>query len=149
MSAWVTITADDLRDYLVAAQVTALRTAALGSGQADPFTRTMQDRCNYVRNRISNRISISATAYAVPPELRTQTCMLIIEAMQPRLLLPLSKDQTTAIARAYDDLKIAGTKELPISTPDDALTPEVQTAAGVEVASSITRKATRDTLAGL
>jgi hypothetical protein len=75
--------------------------------------------------------------------------VLIIEAMQTRLPMPLSDDQKRMIDRAYKDLEIAGTDDFPISTPDDAETPEVQTSAGVEVASSITRKATRDTLAGL
>jgi hypothetical protein len=149
MPAWVTIAVSDLRDYLVDAQLNALRTAALGSGQADPFTKTMQDRCNYVRNRIAKRISLSATAYAVPPELKTTACVLIIEAMQTRLPLPLSDDQKRMIDRAYKDLDIAGTEDLPISTPDDAETPDVQAPGGPEIASSTTRQATRASLGGL
>jgi hypothetical protein len=73
---WVVITANDLNDYLVGVQVDALRQTALADGQDDPFTRVMQDRASYVRRRIEGNPSnrISATPYAVPPELKTGTC---------------------------------------------------------------------------
>jgi len=127
MTTWLTIAATDLNDLLVGAQTTALRTAALASGQVDPFTNVMHLRCNYVRNRISGRVSLSATAYAVPPELKEQTCLLILESLQTRLpSLKLTEDQSRRIARAYKDLDIAGTVDLPISTADDAETPVVE-----------------------
>ncbi|MFH0878556.1 MAG: hypothetical protein V2A34_02475 [Lentisphaerota bacterium] len=150
MAAWVVITAGHLQDYLVGAQMSALRRAALGSGQTDPFERVMQDRCNYVRTRISSKAMISATPYAVPPELKTCAAMLIIESMQGRIpALKLSEDQKNMITRAYKDLDIAGTKDLPVSDPDDPATAAVQTGGGIEVASVGTRRATRSTLDGL
>ncbi len=149
MAAWLTIAVTDLNDYLVAAQMTALRSAALASGQTDPFARVMPDRCTYIRNRISNRISISATANAVPPELKTCACMLIIEAMQTRLPLKLSDDQRRAIERAYKDLDIAGSDEFPISEPDDPMTPTVQRGTGIHIDGRGERQATRETLKGL
>lgn len=134
MAEWVKITDADLNDYLVGAQMNALRTAALARGQANPFTSIMQDRCNYVRNRISKRIAISATPYAIPPELKTCTCMLIIEAMAGRLAVAvtLTEDQVRMVKRAYDDLDIAG-EDLLISTPDDPITPPVQSGGGITV----------------
>ncbi len=148
--AWVLIVVDNLNDYLVAAQMSALRTAALASGQADPFTNIMHDRCNYVRNRISKLISISATPYAVPPELKTTTCWLIIESMQTRIpQLKLTEDQKSLIARAYKDLDIAGTKDLPISTPSDPETPAVQEGGAIKQVSTPTRKTSRTKLDGL
>ena len=151
MAAWLNITDADLNDYLVAAQMNALRTAALGRGQANPFTSIMQDRCNYVRNRISKRISISQTAYAVPPELKTCTCMLIIEAMAGRLAVAvtLTEDQVRMVKRAYDDLDIAGTDEFPISTPDDPIAPAVQTGGGISVKRKRTGALTGEDMAGL
>jgi len=126
-TAWITIAVADLNDYLLGAQMTALRTAALAVGQADPFTNVMHDRCNYVRNRIAGRVQLSVTAYTVPPELKAQACLLIIEAMQNRLaVLALSDDQRASIARAYKDLDIAGTEALPISTATDAAEAEVE-----------------------
>lgn len=151
MAAWVVIQKTDLNDYLVGAQVAALSTAALAKGQSDPFASVMADRCAYVRNRISNKIRLSATALAIPPELKTSACMLIIEAMQRRLpMLELTEDQKTGISDAKKDLDIAGTDKFPISTPDDPVEPELQQQSGNGVASvsSNTRQATRTSLAG-
>lgn len=150
MAAWTTIAATDLNVYLVGAQVSAMQTAALAVGQSNPFTPAMQDRTNYIRARISKRISISATAYSVPPELKTAACMLIIEAMQPRIKIPLTEDQKTAITRAYKDLDIAATDDFPVSTPDDPEEPDVQQAGGrVRIVSSRTRSATGSSMAGI
>jgi hypothetical protein len=150
MAAWVVIAVKDLEDYLVGAQLNALRTAALATGQADPFPNVMHDRCNYVRNRIASRVMLSATAYSVPPELKTAACWLVLEVMQGRLpALKLSDDQKRQIERAYKDLDIAGKEDLPISAADDAMTPTVQSGGGIERVSTTTRKATRDSLDGL
>lgn len=116
---WIVIRLEDLADYLLGPQLDALNSMALGSGQTEAFTAVMHDRAAYVINRISRRLTISATPYAIPPELKTQVCLLIIEAMQTRLTLELTNDQKTVIARAYKDLDIAGTAEFPISDPAD------------------------------
>jgi hypothetical protein len=147
---WIVPTKSDLDTYLVGAQAMAVRTAALAPGQSDTFAAVMQDRCNYVRNRISRRIQISATAYAIPPELKTTTLWLIIEALQGRLpTLALSEDQRRMIDRAYRDLEIAGTDDLPVSTPDDPTSPSVQASGGIEVVREPTRRLTRESLDGL
>jgi len=148
---WQTITAADLDDYNVAAMMTALRTKGLRAGQSDPFASLMQDRCNYVRNRIADRILISATPYAVPPELVTDTIYLIIEAMSTRLsmALELTADQVRMIARAYADLDIAGTPKLRITAPDDPETPNVQAPGGISVTTTTNRKWTREQMNGL
>jgi hypothetical protein len=150
MSAWNVITASDLNDYLVAAQASAVRTAALAAGQSDPFANVMHDRCNYIRNRISRSVQISNTAYAVPPELKTCACWLIIEALQTRLpSLRLTDDQKTSIARAYKDLDIAATDAFPVSVPDDPVSPSVNPGTSFEQVSTPTRTATRAKLDGL
>ena len=150
MSAWIVITAAHLNDYAVAALVSALRTAALAKGQVDPFTTVMHDRANYVRDRISNRTQISATPYAVPPELKTQTCWLIIEALQGRLPgINLTDIQKDMVKDAKSDLDRAGTDRLRISMPDDPITPAVQSGGATQVVSSSTRKATRESMNGL
>jgi hypothetical protein len=148
--AWNVMASSDLNDYQVAAMMTALRESALADGQADPFTAIMHDRANYIRNRISKKIQISATAYAIPPELKTCACWLIIEAMQTRLPgLSLSEDQKSQISRAYKDLDIAATVDLPISDPTDPVTPAVSSGQGFEQVSTPTRKTSRTKLDGL
>lgn len=151
MAEWVVITESHLDAYIVAAYADALRTAALGDGQIEPFDEIMRDRASYVRNRISGRVVLSATPYSVPPELKTCTVMLVTEAMSVRLsvALELSEDQRSMIRRAYRDLEIAGTEDLPISVPDDPLTPPVQSPGGVSVVNTSSRPATSKTMEGL
>ena len=151
MSAWVVITVDDINDYLIADQVAALRTASLARGQTDPFASVMADRANYVRNRIARRIKLSRTPLAVPPELKTQTCLLVIEAMQGRIpMLELSEDQRQRMRDAKRDLDLAAKDDLPISMPDDPVELDLQREGGsaVHVVRSNPRHSTRDTLAG-
>jgi hypothetical protein len=151
MVPWVVITVDDLADYLVGAQLAALRQAALAQGQTDPFTRIMQDRCNYIRNRISKRISISATPHAVPPELKTCACLLIIEAMSVRLSIAinLDEDQARMVRQAYRDLDIAATDEFPVSLPDDPIDPPVQQGGHGVIVKKPKRLASREQTKGL
>lgn len=152
MPAWITIAAADLNDYLVAAQFSALKSAALGVGQTDPFPRVMADIVERVRREIqacpTNKLS--ATANSIPPELKTQTCYLILEAMQARLPnLRLSDDQRTLISDAKDFLRRVAQCEIPITTPDDPLAEQVQRTGDIELVTKPTRKATRDKMAGL
>ncbi len=131
MSTWIVITTADLNDYLVAAQAAALRSSALGSGQADPFTNVMHDRANYIRNRIAGRVQISATAYALPPELKGQACLLILDELAGRLpMLKLTDEQRRRVDRAFKDLDIAGTTQFPVSTPADPIDADVQSSPG-------------------
>lgn len=151
MAAWAVISVDDLNDYLVGDQVAALRTAARAKGQTDPFPRVMADRALYVRNRICRRIRLSLTPLAIPPELKTQTCLLVIEAMQGRIpMLDLTEDQRQRLRDAKRDLDLAAKDDFPISMPDDPMDPDLQREDGgaVQVVSSNPRQATRGTLAG-
>lgn len=150
--AWVAIDVGDLNAYGLSAIVEALREQGLAEGQGDPFDDVMPDVVNYVRNRISKKINVSATALTVPPELKKQTILLIIEAMNGRLdgALDLSEDKKTMIRDAKRDLDIAGTDELPISEPLDPVQPDVQTSASrIKVVYSRTRTETGDSMKGL
>lgn len=151
MTAWIVITEDHLRDYLVAAQLSALQSAALATGQTAPFGRVMPDRAAYVRNRISGRVRISATANAIPPELKTQTALLIIEALSVRISigLELTEDQKTMIRRAYADLDIAGTEQFPISDADDAIDAPVQPGNPRPLINAKTRRFARENAEGM
>jgi hypothetical protein len=153
MAAWITIAVSDLNDYLVAAQVNALRSAALGSGQSDPFTNVMQAVTNRVRAKIlsCDRNQVSATSYEVPPELKTQTIWLILEAMQSRIPgLKLTDEQKTLVTKAEKDLDDVAACDFAITTPTTPLTPSgVARGNEVELVSSRTRTATPAKLAGL
>jgi hypothetical protein len=123
---WLTIALTDLNDYLVGAQVTALNSSALASGQSARFTNIMTDMVNRIRVKIETcpRNHISATPLTVPPELKWVACYLIIEALQSGIPgLQLTDDQRNQIARANDQLeRIAECKDA-VSVPDDPLVP--------------------------
>jgi hypothetical protein len=148
MPAWTTIALTDLNDYLVGAQVTALNSCALASGQTDRFTRVMTDMVNRIRTKIEGcpRNYLSATALTVPPELKWVACYLIIEAMQAGVPgLKLTDDQRNQITKANDQLtRIADCKEV-VSTPDDPLIPpDVQRGGQTQLVTSTRRVATRN-----
>lgn len=124
MTLWIVITAADLDAVAGDTVAEALRTA-----MGTPFADVMRDRVNYVRNRISGRVDVSATALSVPPELRSQTAALICEALYPRLMLDIPEALKNIIARAYKDLDIAGTIDFPISAASDGAA--IDQAAGV------------------
>lgn len=150
---WIVLVVDDLNDYLVAAQASALRTAALAGGQADPFTKIMPDIATRIRAKIQScpRNAISVTANAIPPELKWAACYLIIEAMQVRLAgLKLTEDQKAQVNEARHALdRVAECKDT-VTTPTDPLKPDsAQRSGGVSVVSTGTRTATRETMDGL
>lgn len=121
---WITISAEDLNDYQVAAYINAARTAALEAGQADPFDVVMPDIVNSVRDevRACPRNRVSATPLSVPPSLRSQTIYLIIEAMQGRLPgFALDDGIKTLVKDAKERLKRISLCEMPIDQPDDPL----------------------------
>jgi hypothetical protein len=124
MATWITITADDLNDYQAGKLINAARTKALGAGQTDPFPRVMADVVANIRADVrankSNRVSL--TVNSVPPDLRKQTILLIIETMQSRLPgISLDDDIKTLIKDAKDRLKAirAQINPIPIAIPDD------------------------------
>jgi hypothetical protein len=123
---WLTITLADLNDYLVGAQVAALNSSALASGQSARFTNIMTDMVNRIRVKIEScpRNHISATPLTVPPELKWATCYLIIEALQSAIpALQLTEDQRNQIAKANTQLdRIANCTDA-VTRPDDPLIP--------------------------
>jgi len=129
MAAWITLAATDLDDYLVAAQTAALRSAALGGGQTDPFGRVMPDTASFIRQKIrSGGFQVSATANAIPPELKWAGAYLVIEALQVRIpALKLTEDQKTQVKEARRQLdRLADGKEQPTIPDDPELPPDTQ-----------------------
>ena len=153
MSAWITITTDDLNDYLVAAQVSALRSAAMGSGQTDPFPRVMHDVCTRIRTEIQACTGnlVSLTAYTIPPELKSYACHRIIEALQTRIpRLEFTDSQKKQCDEAREFLRRIAKCEIPVSQPDDPdSTPDIQAGNGVSVVTSTARTTGRNRLSGL
>lgn len=147
---WVVITVEDLDDYLVGAQLTAINEAALATDQLDRFTKTMQDVAYRIRNKIKScpQNIVSATPYAIPPELKWAACYLIIEAMQVGLPLPLTENQVTQIAKAVTALdRVADCKDA-VTNPTDPESLDVQSGSLATVVISGGTRLTRDLMEG-
>ena len=152
MATWITIDADDLSDYSVAAKITALRSSALAVGQDDPFDRVMPDVAATIRGMISagGQNLLSSTANSVPPEGKTHFCWLVIEALQARLPgLALKEEERRMIDRAWQWLRDVAKGDIGVSTPDDPITAAMQSGSGISVVTANDRQFTRDKLAGL
>lgn len=148
---WITLTAADLNAYLVAEQLTALRTEALAVAQADPFTEVMPDVVNMIRAYIASNPAnqVDAAALTLPPELKLDVSYLIIGPLLGRLGIALTKDQAAALERAHSTLIALRDRKLVVSRPATPVEPDVQDATGVVLAASSTRQASRTSLSAL
>lgn len=150
---WILIAVTDLNDYMVGAQVNALRTAALAAGQADPFTNVMRDIASRIRLKIEScrTNQVSATVYTIPPECKWIACYLILEIMQTRLPgLKMTDEQKDTLKSAKKELDLIASCDSVVTAPTDPLIPaDAQTGGSIELANTTTRQFTRDKLSGL
>jgi len=150
---WIVITAADLNDYSVGAKLNAARTAALAAGQADTFAAVMADVVGTARQKFrSGGYSISATANAVPPELKSQICWLIIEKLLARLGrgLALSDDEKQIVKDAKDDLNKVMDGDFDISEPSNPeSSPSIQDGGRLPSVGERTRTHTRSDQDGM
>jgi hypothetical protein len=119
---WIVLSSVDVASYMSASQVKLTTESNKTEDQTDVdiMISVIRDRSNYVRGRVSGRVTLSDTAFSVPPELKSITCWLIVEALTGRIpTLLLNEDQRAMIRRAYDDLLLAGTADFAITTPTD------------------------------
>jgi hypothetical protein len=123
MSAWSTISAKDVFDYLAAEQVSALESEALGEEQDDPLPTIIRDIAVRIRAEIRANPSnvVDSVEYSIPPELRGAGLALVIEAAQSRLPgLDLSDDQIRLANAARALLKRVATGEIPVVAGEEA-----------------------------
>jgi hypothetical protein len=122
MTPWITIKIEDLYAYLIAAQVDVLRKCALAKNQNDPVVEIIQDISLKVRAQIVSckKNTLSQQPYAVPPELKSETCILILEVAQTRIPgLKLTVDQIRLADQARLQLQKVASGEIIISVPTD------------------------------
>lgn len=148
---WITLVADDLRPYLVAEQLEALQSEALGAGQAAPFTEVMPDVVRLMRAYIASNPDnrVDAGELTLPPELKLDATYLIMAPMLGRLGIALTKDQSAALDRAHSTLIALREKKLVVSKPDNPVLPEVQGGTGTELVSAAPRQAPASSLRNL
>ncbi|MDR0740146.1 MAG: hypothetical protein LBF34_00350 [Puniceicoccales bacterium] len=121
---WITIKVEDLYAYLVAAQVDILRKCALAKNQGDPVAEVIRDISLKVRAQIASnkKNALSQQPYAIPPELKSEACILILEVAQTRIPgLKLTVDQIRLADQARLQLQRVINGEMLISVPEDRL----------------------------
>ena len=148
---WLSLTPDDLRETKVAALVTALRSAALGSGQTDPLPGIIQTVVDRIRAEIAGckNNQLDADTTKIPASLRHIAHRMIIAAAKGRLELPLKEDERNALRDDTRYLERISTCAIPVENPANPITADVQQPGSITVINSRTRRATSNTMAGL
>jgi hypothetical protein len=83
---WITVTEDMVKTRLAGAELTALRTAALSAGQADPLAEVIAEVVNEVRGYVAackaNRLE---SGTKIPEKLKTTALARIVFELASRL----------------------------------------------------------------
>lgn len=120
---WITITPADVEQYLLAPQLSALRSAALGQSQGDPLPEVIKDVIEHVRAKISScpRNRLAADPATIPPSLKAQACYTAIFRAQLRIpVLKMTDHQIKAYEDARSDLNRIAACTDAVEQPDDA-----------------------------
>ena len=151
MEDWITLTAEDLPTYLLAAQVRLLRTVE--GSKMDPIPALLQDVIGRIRADISasGKWPLSANASTIPAELRGAACALILEALQGRIpALRLTDDQKRSADQARELLRRIAKGEQPVSRPHKmAQVSEFMAGGGLRCVQARAHRTTAEALGGL
>lgn len=146
MVKWIELSTDDLYTYLAVAQVDALSEASAANEQL--ISNMIYDISCKIRASIqsSNRHCISERVHALPPELKSTACWLVIEYLQARIPgFRMTDDQVRLANDARSTLKQIEHGHLSVSEPDDAMYASV----GVQTINCREHSVTHATMKGL
>jgi hypothetical protein len=121
MSNWISISTEDVYDYLAAEQAQALQSEALGDDQADPLPTIIADVVERIRAevRANSANTLDAASGTIPPELRGAALALVVEAAQARLpALEMSDDQIRLANAARTLLKRVASGDVAVEGGD-------------------------------
>jgi len=120
---WITLTVADVEQYLLAPQLSALRSAALGQAQGDPLPEIIADVVGHVRAKIAScpRNTLDANPATIPPSLKAQACYTAIFRAQLRIpVLKMTDHQIKAYDNAREDLNRIASCTDAVEQPQDA-----------------------------
>lgn len=129
---WTPILPADLEDAKVAALVTALRSAALGENQTDPAERIIAGVVVRIRTEVAGcpQNRLDADESKIPGSLKDLALRMVVRQMMSRLKKALSEDERTEQANDLKYLERISKCGVPIETPDNPITPPVESASG-------------------
>lgn len=139
---WIPITISDLKDAKVSALVEACRTAALGSGQTDPVPNIIANVIARIRAEVSGcrQNVLDADATAIPADLKSLGCRMIMREAMSRLQQPLNDDEKEEQRNDLRYLERIAACDVPVAAPDTPLTTgEVQSTSGTPRMTARTR----------
>lgn len=150
--AWVTVSQANLENYVVAALLSAINSAALGDTQSDRFTTVHSDVIANVRMAVASEPSnaLDEDTTKIPQSLRPAACWIIAGLMAQGLKIELSDQQANELAYARETLERVARGDLTVETPGTVdETPDGQSGAGVTMIEGRERLFTVDTMNGL
>mgnify|MGYP003609792862 CR=1 FL=1 len=145
---WSTITSTNVKTRLAGAELTALQTAALATGQADPLIEVIADVVDEVRGYISaNPKNTLGAAATVPSKLLSATLAIIRYRLATRLPAKafLTQDRIDENNAAIRLLEQVAANKFAIEDPNSG----DRSGVSIQQASTPTRIATREKLSGL
>jgi len=140
---WIALTIDNLKEAKAAALVEACRTAALGTGQADPVPSIIENVTARIRAEISGCANnvLDADATKIPSDLKSLAARMIVREAISRLQQPLTDDEREEQRNDLRYLERIARCEVPVAAPDDPLTTaEVQSPTGTPRITARTRQ---------
>ncbi|MBI5770829.1 MAG: DUF1320 family protein [Verrucomicrobia bacterium] len=149
---WSTLTEAKFLQHCTGAETTAIKTAALATGQGEPLTDTLakvvQEVRGYVAAYSANQLGDGAT---IPGELETAACAIARYRALNRL--PIKSLLTETRIQEYKDaltlLRDVAAGKFALEQPATASDQVIASGSAAEVVTSTTRRATREKLAGL
>ncbi len=153
MKTWITLSEDDIKAHLNAAQAETLLTRSSRGQSSDPLTPALDDTTASIRSAIRSQPTnaLAENVSAIPPELKRTACLLVLAQLPGRIGgIMLTEEQMDFIAEAQDVLDRVRDGELPVSLPDEPEdAPEVRTSFGLTVARKREQRTTGRDLRGL
>lgn len=148
---WNTLTEAKFLQHCTGAEATAIKTAALASGQADPLADTLAKVVQEVRGYIAaHQQNALGEGVTIPDELENAACAIARYRAFNRLPVKslLTETRITEYKDALALLRDVAAGRFAIEQPV-TVSDQVTGGPGVEIVSSTTRRATRAKLSGL
>ncbi len=145
---WISITESDVQSKLAGAELAALKTAALASGQTNPLTEIIEQVVDEVRGYIGgNRANTLGAAGTIPQKLLSAALAMIRYRLATRLPVKsmITEDRKAEYDGAIRLLEQVAAGKFSIEDPVSG----ERSGVSIEQASTPTRNATRTKLAGL
>lgn len=147
---WITLAVTDVSTTLAGAEVSALQTAALSSGQSDPVAAILADVVNEVRGYVAASGTTLGEGATIPDKLKSAALALCRYRCATRLPVKsfLTEDRKNANTQAIELLRDVAARRFAVEEPETADTTEAIAGPRPAVTARV-RRFTRDLMNGI